>query len=145
MEETTNNKLYTPLSKKILPAFKRPILYSSNVVLYREQIGRQWLVTWRNILLFGCLCCLLNSCKKTPEQMRYSSWQSSPTEEKVMREILDNFSEKFPSNSFKYEPIPGNYSEKIQLMLGTNTAPDLLWLKGYTSPSYLKLKVVGYK
>ena len=96
----------------------------------------QWM-----ILLLGCLCVLLG-CKKTSEQMRYSSWQSSPTEEKVMRGILDDFKEKFPSNSFKYEPIPGNYSEKIQLMLGTNTAPDLLWLKGYTSPSYLSFNVL---
>lgn len=74
--------------------------------------------------------------------MRFTSWQSSPTEEKVIRSILQDFDSLYPDLPYKYEPIPGNYSEKIQLMLGTHTAPDLFWLKGYTSPSYLSFQVL---
>ncbi|MEO0471107.1 MAG: sugar ABC transporter substrate-binding protein [Bacteroidota bacterium] len=92
------------------------------------------------LLLFALL--LLFGCQQAPEQMRFTSWQSSPTEEKVIRSILKGFEEKHPQVGFKYEPIPGNYPEKIQLMLGTNTAPDLFWLKGYTSPSYLSFGVL---
>ncbi len=85
---------------------------------------------------------VFTACKNTPEQMRFTSWQSSPTEERVIRSILDTFQSKHPELAYRYEPIPGNYSEKIQLMLGTNTAPDLFWLKGYTSPSYLSFNVL---
>jgi len=74
--------------------------------------------------------------------MRFTSWQSSPTEEKVIRSILKGFDAQHPETPYKYQPIPGNYSEKIQLMLGTGTAPDLFWLKGYTSPSYLSFNVL---
>jgi multiple sugar transport system substrate-binding protein len=85
----------------------------------------------------------VTACKNKPSEMRFSSWQSSPTEEKVMRGILENFEAKYPDVNYKYEPIPGNYPEKIQLMLGTNTSPDLFWLKGYTSPSYLSFDVLA--
>ncbi|MEM6801357.1 MAG: ABC transporter substrate-binding protein [Bacteroidota bacterium] len=93
--------------------------------------------------LIGCLgLLLLGACKREVTHMRFTSWQSSPTEEKVIRSILTNFDKKYPELDYKYEPIPGNYSEKIQLMLGTHTAPDLFWLKGYTSPSYLSFEVL---
>lgn len=89
-----------------------------------------------------CFCLLLIACGNKAEQMRYSSWQSSPTEEQVIRSILDGFEAKHPEVAYTYQPIPGNYPEKIQLMLGTHTAPDLFWLKGYTSPSYLSFNVL---
>lgn len=92
------------------------------------------------ILLLSSL--LVIGCKSKSKEMRYSSWQSSPTEQKVIQSILDDFDTNNPNLDYKYEPIPGNYSEKIQLMLGTGTSPDLFWLKGYTSPSYLSFDVL---
>ena len=87
--------------------------------------------------------CLLAAC--TPpgsDTMRLSSWVSSPSETALYREILDDFREKHQDIEFKYEPIPGNYPEKIQLMLGTNTAPDLFYLKGMTAPSYMSFRIL---
>ncbi len=74
--------------------------------------------------------------------MRFSSWQSSPTEERIVQQILDSFTVKNESIPFEYQPIPGNYPEKIQLMLGTGKAPDLFWLKGDTAPAYLSFEVL---
>ncbi|MEM6718699.1 MAG: ABC transporter substrate-binding protein [Bacteroidota bacterium] len=74
--------------------------------------------------------------------MRFSSWQSSPTEERIVNASLDSFSTKHPNVVFDYQPIPGNYPEKIQLMLGTGNAPDVFWLKGDTSPAYLAFDVL---
>ncbi|WP_408028857.1 ABC transporter substrate-binding protein [Tenacibaculum xiamenense] len=74
--------------------------------------------------------------------MRFSSWQSSPTEERIVKASLDSFSKKYPEIAYDYQPIPGNYSEKLQLMLGTGNAPDLFWLKGDTSPAYFSFNVL---
>ncbi|WP_299550513.1 ABC transporter substrate-binding protein [Seonamhaeicola sp.] len=82
------------------------------------------------------------SCKSEEDKLRFSSWQSSPTEEKIVRNSLDSFSKEHPEVAYNYQPIPGNYPEKIQLMLGTGKAPDLFWLKGDTSPAYLSFDVL---
>jgi multiple sugar transport system substrate-binding protein len=80
---------------------------------------------------------VLVSCTDKNTTMRFSSWQSSQAEERIIRESLDSFSIKHPEVNFEFQPIPGNYTEKIQLMLGTGKSPDLFWLKGDTSPAYM--------
>lgn len=94
-------------------------------------------------LVFAMLSFFFFGCTKTADIARYSSWQSSPTEEKLMRKVIYEFEKTHPEVKFKYEPIPGNYSEKIQLMLGTHQPPDLFWLKDYTSPAYLRFNVLA--
>jgi multiple sugar transport system substrate-binding protein len=74
--------------------------------------------------------------------MRYTSWQSSPTEERIIRKTLQDFEQQFPEAQYQFQPIPGNYTEKLQLMLGTGKAPDLFWLKGDTSPAYMSFDVL---
>lgn len=76
------------------------------------------------------------------DTLRISSWVSSPSETALFKNTLSDFRGKFPEMQFKYEPIPGNYTEKLQLMLGTNTAPDLFFLKGMTAPSYMSFKIL---
>ncbi len=55
---------------------------------------------------------------------------------------LDSFRRAYPGVPFDFEPIPGNYSEKLQLMLGTNTGPDLFFMKGYLAPSYMNFEII---
>lgn len=74
--------------------------------------------------------------------MRLSSWVSSPSETELYKQTLEQFRQAHPDIDFKYEPIPGNYSEKLQLMLGTFTAPDLFYLKGFTAPSYMSFDIL---
>lgn len=88
------------------------------------------------------LCCFILACSNEAEVMRYTSWQSSPTEEKIIRETLKDFDSVHPEIAYQFQPIPGNYPEKIQLMLGTGKAPDLFWLKGDTAPAYLNFEVL---
>lgn len=60
-----------------------------------------------------------------------------------MQSMIEGFKAKNPDVPFKYEPIPGNYSEKIQLMLGTHQPPDLFWLKDYTSPAFMRFNTLA--
>lgn len=86
---------------------------------------------------------ILSACgPRQADELRLSSWVSSPSETKLLTNTLADFQAKYPAVDFKFEPIPGNYSEKLQLMLGTNTAPDLFFLKGMTAPSYMSFKIL---
>ena len=90
-----------------------------------------------SIWCLAVLWFLLSACgPRQADELRLSSWVSSPSETKLLTNTLADFQAKYPEVAFKFEPIPGNYSEKLQLMLGTNTAPDLFFLKGMTAPSY---------
>ena len=87
---------------------------------------------------------LLTACSPPgSDTLRLSSWVSSPSETELFKKTLSDFREQQPELAFKYEPIPGNYSEKLQLMLGTNTAPDLFFLKGMTAPSYMSFNILN--
>lgn len=88
---------------------------------------------------------LLGACspmEKDPNTVRLSSWVSSPSETRLLKQILQAFSDQNENISIKHEPIPGNYSEKIQLMLGTYTAPDIFYLKGEFAPSYIRFNIL---
>ena len=101
-----------------------------------KNIGSHWFPLF-TVFLFWVSC-----SPSGGDKMRLSSWVSSPSETAVFKKSLEDFRQKNPDVDFKFEPIPGNYSEKIQLMLGTNTAPDLFFLKGMTAPSYMSFKIL---
>ena len=90
------------------------------------------------VLLFSTFACTAPGS----DELRLSSWVSSPSETALFKQTLEDFRSSHPEMAFKYEPIPGNYSEKLQLMLGTNTAPDLFFLKGMTAPSYMSFGIL---
>ena len=95
------------------------------------------------VVILGLVLSVVGSCTSPgSDTLRLSSWVSSPSETELFKGMLADFREKHPEMTFKYEPIPGNYTEKLQLMLGTNTAPDLFFLKGMTSPSYMSFKIL---
>lgn len=92
-------------------------------------------------LVFFVIVSLI-SCGEKESITRYTTWQSSQTEEQIIRKTLKDFETEHPEVAFQFQPIPGNYTEKLQLMLGTGKAPDLFWLKGDTSPAYMNFDVL---
>jgi multiple sugar transport system substrate-binding protein len=64
-----------------------------------------------------------------------SGWTASPIEEKLLLKMVTEFEASHPGVTVVYEPIPGNYMDKIQLMLGTRTAPDVFYLESFYAPA----------
>ncbi|MBD2703113.1 ABC transporter substrate-binding protein [Spirosoma sp. BT702] len=97
---------------------------------------------WRYVLVLSIVF-TFSGCQSTDTKLtRLSGWSSNPVEEKLVAGVLADFHREKPAVNFKYEPIPGNYTEKIQLMLGTHTAPDVFYLRGETAPSYMRFNVL---
>ena len=55
-----------------------------------------------------------------------------------MQEIVSRFQSEYPEANLAYHPIQANYIEKIQLMLGTDTAPDVFMLEAFWAPSLIE-------
>ena len=108
----------------------------------REMLKRVWHDVG-TLLIFVVLFASITACGGfKDDEMRLSSWVSSPQETDLFEATLATFREQNPEITFDFEPIPGNYSEKLQLMLGTNTAPDVFFLKGMLSPSYMSFGIL---
>jgi len=94
-------------------------------------------------ILLASFLALITSCiKEKGNAIRFSSWQSNPSEKRLTDSLLHCFTEKYPETKVKFELIPGNYTEKIQLMLGTHSAPQIFYIKDWLAPSYLRYDVL---
>ena len=93
----------------------------------------------RHVVYILVLVCGLGCKNQIDDRVRFTTWVSSPEETKHMRVTLAAYD---MAERVKYEPIPGSYSEKVQLMLGTKTAPDIFYLKGETAPSYFSFDII---
>jgi len=61
--------------------------------------------------------------------IRVSGWVSSPAESKIMETLINLYNDQFAPPGVKavYEPIPGDYTMKIQTMLAAKKAPDVFY------------------
>ena len=69
--------------------------------------------------------------------LRLAGWVSSPYESDAMHAVVARYNEQFVEAPVAYQPIQANYIEKIQLMLGTNTAPDVFMLESFWAPTLI--------
>ena len=99
-------------------------------------------ITLKYLVVFFFLTFFTSCVKDKDNTIRFSSWQSNPSEKRLTDSLLSTFTRKFPESKVKFELIPGNYSEKIQLMLGTHSAPQIFYIKDWLAPSYLRYDVL---
>jgi ABC-type glycerol-3-phosphate transport system substrate-binding protein len=69
------------------------------------------------------------------DTLRITGWISTPVEETLMRSMVDAFERRHPGSAVHYEPVTANYMDKLLLMLGTHTAPDIVMLEAFWAPS----------
>lgn len=82
---------------------------------------------------------ILLSCQRADEDVvRLSGWVTSPQEDELVRTIVDDYVQTDGAYDVEYNPIQANYIEKIQLMLGTGTAPDVFMLEAFWAPSLIE-------
>lgn len=88
------------------------------------------LLGWLLALLLGLCGCKSDS----PDTVRLAGWLASPVEAALTRSLLDTFKAEHPDLPVRYEPIPANYMDKLLLMLGTGTGPDLIMVESFWIP-----------
>jgi multiple sugar transport system substrate-binding protein len=85
-------------------------------------------------LALGLLLILVGCQPDRPAPVRMTGWLASPVEEKLTRDLIAAFAREQPDLPVAYEPITANYMDKLLLMLGTGTAPDVMMVESFWIP-----------
>lgn len=89
------------------------------------------------LVVFSMLMSVMGTVIFAEETLRLSGWVSSPEETKLLKNLLKSFEDEYPDIKVKYEPISGNYMQKIQTMLAAGNAPDVFYLDSSEAPTLM--------
>lgn len=70
--------------------------------------------------------------------LRVGGWASSPEEKAIFDKQIEAFKAKNPTIDVKFEPVVGDYLQKLQPMIASKTEPDLFYLDAYAAPEFMQ-------
>lgn len=74
--------------------------------------------------------------------LHLSGWQSNPSEEKLLKQLLKQFEAEHPNIRIKYEVINSQYMDVIKTRLIGDAAPDVFYLDAFEAPLLMKRQVL---
>ncbi|MGB8956161.1 MAG: ABC transporter substrate-binding protein [Tumebacillaceae bacterium] len=75
--------------------------------------------------------------------LRVGGWSSSPEEQAMLDKQIAAFKEKNPNIDVKFEPVVGDYLQKLQPMIASKTEPDIYYLDASVAPDFMDKGVVA--
>ncbi|HEY9618371.1 MAG TPA: ABC transporter substrate-binding protein [Microcoleaceae cyanobacterium] len=88
------------------------------------------------LLLWGCQHGLLQShlSSSQPITLKLSGWGASPTEQRLLQQVLQDFEASYPTIKVKFEVIADQYMDVIKTRLIGDAAPDVFYLDALEAP-----------
>ncbi len=77
-----------------------------------------------------------------PVEVTLAGWGSSPEEQQLLQQVLDEFQAKNPDVKVKYEVIADQYMDVIKTRLIGNEAPDVFYLDAFEAPALIDKDVL---
>ena len=71
-----------------------------------------------------------------------SGWASSPTETKLLKEVIRGFEKTFPSIKVNYAPISGDYPAAMLAKFAARTPPDVFYVDSNVAPDWIKQRLL---
>jgi multiple sugar transport system substrate-binding protein len=82
-----------------------------------------------------------NTTAAAPESgqitLTVSGWSSTPAEDALVQQNLQNFEKLHPNIKVNWSPIPGDYPTKMRANVASNTVPDVFYLQPAMSAEYI--------
>jgi multiple sugar transport system substrate-binding protein len=69
--------------------------------------------------------------------LRLMGWSSSPEEDRLLNEVLAEFTRQYPSIQVRFEPVP-EYATKLQTDLAAGSAADVFYVDSLLAPDLMK-------
>ncbi|MFC4769341.1 ABC transporter substrate-binding protein [Effusibacillus consociatus] len=69
--------------------------------------------------------------------LRVGGWSSSPEEQAILDAQIAEFKKQNPNIDVKFEPVVGDYLQKLQPMIASKTEPDIFYLDAYAAPEFM--------
>ncbi|MCC3374823.1 ABC transporter substrate-binding protein [Cohnella sp. REN36] len=79
---------------------------------------------------------------QAPVEVTLAGWGSSPEEQALLQQVLDEFQTKNPNIKVKYEVIADQYMDVIKTRLIGNEAPDVFYLDAFEAPGLIEKDVL---
>jgi multiple sugar transport system substrate-binding protein len=82
-----------------------------------------------------------NTTAAAPESgtvtLTVAGWTSTPAEDSLVQQNLNNFEKLHPNIKIKWSPIPGDYPTKMRANVASGTVPDVFYLQPAMSSEYI--------
>jgi multiple sugar transport system substrate-binding protein len=82
-----------------------------------------------------------NTTAAAPESgtvtLTVSGWSSTPAEDALVQQNLQNFEASHPNIKVNWSPIPGDYPTKMRANVASGTVPDVFYLQPAMSSEYI--------
>lgn len=75
-------------------------------------------------------------------EVSLAGWGGNPTEEKLLKQTLDDFESKHPNIDVKYEVISEQYMDVLKTRLIGGEGPDVFYLDAFEAPALIETGVV---
>ena len=75
-------------------------------------------------------------------EVTLAGWASSPTETKLLKQVIRGFEKTFPSVKVNYTPISGDFTAAMLAKFSARTPPDVLYVDSNVAPDWIKQKVL---
>jgi multiple sugar transport system substrate-binding protein len=75
-------------------------------------------------------------------EVTLAGWASSPTETKLLKQVIRGFEKTFPSVKVNYTPISGDFTAAMLAKFAARTPPDVLYVDSNVAPDWIKQKVL---
>lgn len=69
--------------------------------------------------------------------VRLTGWTSSPAEQTLFEQVLEDFRTANPNIELKYEPITGDYATKLQTDMAAGTVADVFYVDSLVAPDLM--------
>lgn len=87
-------------------------------------------------------CHSLSPISKSSVTIKLSGWGGSPVEQKLLKQVLQDFEIKHPHIKVKYEVISDQYMDVIKTRLIGEAAPDVFYLDALEAPFLMSQNVL---
>ncbi|GAB6007024.1 ABC transporter substrate-binding protein [Geobacillus vulcani] len=71
-------------------------------------------------------------------EVTLAGWGGNPTEQKLLKQTLDDFEKKYPNIKVKYEVIADQYMDVIKTRLAGGQGPDVFYLDAFEAPALIE-------
>jgi len=111
----------------------------------KKSIGEQRISNRARVLAFPAAAALLTGqsllgrsvSAQENATVRLTGWTSSPAEQTLFEQVLEDFKTANPTIDLKYEPITGDYPTKLQTDMAAGTVADVFYVDSILAPDLM--------
>ncbi|WP_414546351.1 ABC transporter substrate-binding protein [Nostoc sp. CCY0012] len=110
-------------------------------------MNKSWVKFWVLVIaiafaVIGCHNLVMSPSVSTAVTIKLSGWAGNPVEQKLLRQLLQEFEAQHPTIKVRYEVISDQYMDVMTTRLIGDAAPDVFYLEALEAPFLMRQNVL---